>query len=102
MTDESPAAAPALHRQLELLQELADLVRRQDDSRQAAQAETRRLRLAIDEAVTRLSALVSGQCASRAELQAVIERLRTAAEHDDPGDTERTFQPRSRWPGEET
>ncbi len=87
MTDDHPTDATELQRQLALLQELGDLVRRQHRSQQAAETETRRLRRVIEDAVSRLSTMLSGQRASRAELQAVIEDLRTAVAQDDPSET---------------
>ncbi len=87
MTDEHPTDATELQRQLALLQELGDLVRRQHRSQQAAEIEAHRLRRVIEDAVSRLSTMLSGQRASRAELQAVIEDLRTAVAQDDPSET---------------
>jgi hypothetical protein len=87
MTEDDAAAAPSLQHQLALLQELEDGIRRQDRSQQAATAETSRLQLVIDAAVVRLQAMVAGQRASRAELQAVIADLRTAIGQADATDT---------------
>ena len=86
MTEDRRADTPALQRQLDLLQELQALVRRQDRSLQVAMAETSRMRHAIDEAATRLSTMLSGERASRAALQAVVENLRAAVAQDDPAE----------------
>ena len=78
MTEDHAATPPSLQRQLDLLRELEDSVRHQDRSQQAATTEMQRLRLVIEAAVVRLQTMVSGQRASRAELQAVIDDLRSA------------------------
>jgi len=87
MTEDPSADAPGLQQELALLRELEDFVRHQDRSQQAASAENRRLRRVIEAAVVRLQAMVAGQRASRAELQAVIAELRTAIEPEDSADT---------------
>lgn len=87
MTEDRRADTSELQRQLDLLQELQELVRRQERSRQAAETETRRLRCVIEDAVTRLSTMLSGERASRAALQAVVEDLRTAVAQDDTSAT---------------
>ena len=79
MTDERPAEPPDLQRHLELLRELEDLIRRQGRRQQAAEAEARRLRRVVDEAAMRLGAMLTGERASRAALQAVVDNLRAAA-----------------------
>lgn len=88
MAEDHPADAPSLQTQLALLKELEQLVRQQDRVQQAAVAQTHRLRLAIEAAVTRLGAMLSGERASRAALQAVIDDLRTAVVPADGVDTD--------------
>ena len=87
MTADQAAVASDLQHQLTLLQELEDCVRRQDCSQQATTAETHRLRRVIEAAVVRLQAMVAGQRASRAELQAVVEDVRSAVGTEDAADT---------------
>lgn len=78
MVDERPADTSDLARQLQLLEDLGEVLRRQDQARQAAQAEARRLRAVIEEAATQLAGMLAGQRASRAALQALIDELRAA------------------------
>ena len=87
MTEDHTTEAPSLQHQLVLLQELEDGIRSQARSQQTATAETSRLQLVIEAAVVRLQAMVAGQRASRAELQAVIADLRTAIGLTDTADS---------------
>ena len=86
MADERPDEPPGPGRQLELLRELEVLVRAQGRRQQATDAEARRLRAAIDEAAARLGAMLGGERASRAALQAVVDDLRAAVDADGPTD----------------
>lgn len=65
---------------------------------QATVAGTRRLRLAFEAAVTRMSTMPSGERASRAALQAVINDLRAAVGAEDAADVQvrRDWQRRER------
>ena len=86
MTEERADDPTGPGRQLELLRELEDLVRAQGRRQRAADAETRRLRAAIEQAATRLGAMLGGERASRAALQAVVDDLRAAVDADGPPD----------------
>ena len=79
-----PSQAPAdLQRQLKLLRELEDLIRRQCPCGQVADAENRRLRSVIEEAAIRLGTMLTGERASRAR-----ERRRS-----EPGERPRGVPP---------
>jgi hypothetical protein len=82
MTDGQPTAVSDLQRALALVQDLESLLRFQDRHQQAALAEMERLRQVIDAAALRLEAMLAGQRASRAELQTVIQDLRSALAPD--------------------
>ena len=64
-----------LERQLQLLQQLQELARQQATSHRTLRTDHERLQRAVGEAVTRMTAMVSGARASRAELQAIIDTL---------------------------
>ena len=83
MTDERPAARG---RAQQLLEELSDLVRQQEQARHAADVEAQRLRAVIADAATQLAAMLAGQRASRAALQALIDELRAAVGTADAGE----------------
>ena len=72
----STTTAPS--RPLQLLEELTGLMQAQDDALARAQEEQTRLQDAVRAAVERLTAMLAGARASRAELQAVVDTLRTA------------------------
>jgi hypothetical protein len=84
MADERPVETSDRARQL--LEELGDLVRRQEQARQAAAVEAQRLRAVIENAATQLSAMLAGQRASRAALQELIAALRAAIGAEDAGE----------------
>ena len=86
MTEERSAEASGPQRELALLRELEELVRHRDRRQQATDAEARRLRAAIGQAAARLEAMLGGERASRAALQAVADALRAAIAADDPAD----------------
>ena len=67
-----------LERQLQLLQQLQELTRQQATTYQTLLTDHERLQRAVREAVTRMTAMVSGARASRAELQAIIDTLQAA------------------------
>ena len=69
-----------------LIAELADLVRQQEQARQAADAEAQRLHAVIEDAATQLSAMLAGQRASRAALQNLIDVLLAAVGTSDAGE----------------
>ena len=77
--DDAPAGGPlGLERPLQLLEELRTLLRQQADAQHAAATEHARLRRAIEDAAMRLEGMLTGQRASRAALQALIDALRAA------------------------
>ena len=80
MTDDRPAAPSDLQRPLGLLRELEDLIRDQEARLRVAEAEARRLRSVLEEAAARLGAMLSGERASRAALQALVNELHAAAD----------------------
>ena len=84
MAEERPEDPSGHERQLQLLRELADLVRAQGRRQQAAEAEARRLRAAIEGAAGRLGAMLGVERASRAALRAVVDDLRAALDGDGP------------------
>jgi hypothetical protein len=71
----------------QLIAELDNLVRQQEAAYQAADLEVQRLRAVLEDAATRLSAMLAGQRASRAALQAVIDALRAAVGAENPGES---------------
>jgi hypothetical protein len=71
----------------QLIAELDNLVRQQEAARQAAAAEAERLRAVVADAATQLSAMLAGQRASRAALQAVIDALHAAVGTENPGES---------------
>jgi hypothetical protein len=70
----------------QLLEELGEFVRQQDQACQAASAETRRLRVVLEHAATQLAEMLAGQRASRAALGALIDELRVAVGAEDAED----------------
>jgi hypothetical protein len=81
--DRGPVASD---RAQQLLDELRQLVRHQDQAHQAAVVEAQRLRAVIDNTATQLAAMLAGQRASRAALQALIDELQGAITSDDAGE----------------
>jgi hypothetical protein len=77
----------ASERAPQLLAELGDLVRHQAQACQAAAAEAQRLRAVIEDAASQLAAMLAGQRAPRAALQALIDALRAAVGSDDVGES---------------
>ena len=79
----------ALARPFELLEELRALIRQQADAHHAAVTEHVRLRRVIEDTATRLEGMLTGQRASRAELQALIKALRAAVATPVPEEEDR-------------
>ncbi len=86
MEREPQTDAPESSHQLHLLEELTEFARQQEHARQTAETEARRLRSVVEEAASRLTEMLAGQRASRAELQALIETLRAAVQTVPPAD----------------
>lgn len=80
MDSEPHMDRPEFGRQLQLLEELTELTRQQERAGQIAEAEARRLRSVVEDGANRLTEMLAGQRASRAELQALIDTLRVAVE----------------------
>ena len=78
MTEQGMGEPCGLERPLQLLQQLQELTRQQATTYQTLRTDHERLQRAVEEAVTRMTAMVSGARASRAELQAIIDTLRAA------------------------
>ena len=83
MTEERSPEASELQRPVALLRELEELIRSQERRQQETDAENHRLRRVIEEAATRLGAMLAGERASRAALQAVVDDLRAAVDAND-------------------
>ena len=74
----TPSTPAAPSQPLALLEDLAGLIRAQEAELARTRQDHQRLQDAVGTAVERLVAMLAGARASRAELQAVVDTLRTA------------------------
>ena len=88
MADERTGDPGGAGRQLTLLRELEELIRAEGRRRQAAEAEGRRLGATVEAAAARLAAMLAGERAARAALQALVEELHAAVAAEDVTDPE--------------